>query len=114
MSGGEQPYPVVATKVDLRSEEFQANATANTAAVAKLRAALGEAILGGGEKYTSVMSPPENTHRAERDAPIATIRRRAPARAVAKSPAMAPFTPADRSRFLSKLDELISRGIREP
>jgi acetyl-CoA carboxylase carboxyltransferase component len=53
MSGGEQPYPVVATKVDPRSEEFRANATANTAAVAKLRAALGEATVGGGEKYTS-------------------------------------------------------------
>ncbi len=50
MSGGEQPYPVVATKVDPRSEEFRANVTANTAAVAKLRAALGEAIVGGGEK----------------------------------------------------------------
>ncbi len=53
MSGGEQPYPVVATKVDPRSEEFRANATANAAAVDKLRAALGEAIVGGGEKYTS-------------------------------------------------------------
>jgi acetyl-CoA carboxylase carboxyltransferase component len=53
MSGGEQPYPVVVTKVDPRSEEFRTNATANRAAVDKLHAALGEAIVGGGEKYTS-------------------------------------------------------------
>ncbi|MFN0252010.1 MAG: acyl-CoA carboxylase subunit beta [Kofleriaceae bacterium] len=53
MSGGDQPYPVVATKVDPRTEEFAANSVANTAAVAKLRTALGEAIVGGGEKYTS-------------------------------------------------------------
>jgi len=49
----EQPYPVIATKIDARSPEFRANHEANTAAVAKLRAALTEATVGGGEKYTS-------------------------------------------------------------
>jgi acetyl-CoA carboxylase carboxyltransferase component len=48
-----QPYPVIATRVDPRSDEFRANAEANLAAVAKLSAALHEATLGGGEKYTS-------------------------------------------------------------
>jgi acetyl-CoA carboxylase carboxyltransferase component len=48
-----QPYPVIASRVDTRSEEFRANAEANQAAVAKLRAALAETTLGGGEKYTS-------------------------------------------------------------
>ncbi|HMG53727.1 MAG TPA: carboxyl transferase domain-containing protein [Kofleriaceae bacterium] len=48
-----QPYPVIATRVDPRSDEFRANAEANLAAVAKLSAALHEATLGGGEKYIS-------------------------------------------------------------
>ncbi len=49
----EQLYPVIVTKLDRRSEAFQANRTANAAAVAKLTTALGEATVGGGEKYTS-------------------------------------------------------------
>jgi acetyl-CoA carboxylase carboxyltransferase component len=49
----EQPYPILATRVDPRSPEFRANHEANTAAIAKLAAALHEATVGGGEKYTS-------------------------------------------------------------
>jgi acetyl-CoA carboxylase carboxyltransferase component len=49
----EQPYPVIATRVDPRSAEFRENYETNTKAVEKLRAALDEATLGGGEKYTS-------------------------------------------------------------
>ena len=49
----EQPYPTLATRVDPRSEEFRANDTSNRAAVDKLRAALHEATLGGGEKYVA-------------------------------------------------------------
>ncbi len=48
-----QPYPVIATRVDARSDEFRANAEANRAAVARLSAALHEATLGGGEKYVA-------------------------------------------------------------
>ncbi len=48
----EQPYPVIASKVDVRSPEYRANHDANTAAVAKLQAALREATVGGGPKYT--------------------------------------------------------------
>ena len=48
-----QPYPVIATRVDPRSEEYRANAEANLAAVDKLTRSLHEATLGGGEKYTS-------------------------------------------------------------
>jgi acetyl-CoA carboxylase carboxyltransferase component len=44
---------VIASRVDPRSDEFRANEGANTAAIGKLRAALHEATLGGGEKYTS-------------------------------------------------------------
>ena len=53
MAGAEQPYPVIATKVDRRTEEFRGNEATNRAAVAKLSAALAEATVGGGEKYTS-------------------------------------------------------------
>src|ERR1041385_9243225 len=49
----EQPYPVIATRIDPRSPEYRANHEANTAAVAKLTKALAEATVGGGEKYTS-------------------------------------------------------------
>jgi acetyl-CoA carboxylase carboxyltransferase component len=48
-----QPYTVIATRVDARSDEFRANAEANRAAVARLSAALHEATLGGGEKYVA-------------------------------------------------------------
>ncbi|MDX2090986.1 MAG: carboxyl transferase domain-containing protein [Kofleriaceae bacterium] len=53
MQRAEQPYPVIASKVDRRADEFRANETANRAAVEKLRAALAETTVGGGEKYTS-------------------------------------------------------------
>ncbi len=49
----EQPYPVIADRVDRRSDEYRANHAANTAAVAKLHAAQHEATLGGGEKYVA-------------------------------------------------------------
>ncbi|HEY5946328.1 MAG TPA: carboxyl transferase domain-containing protein [Kofleriaceae bacterium] len=49
----EQPYPVIATRIDGRSPEYRANHDANTAAVGKLHKALREATVGGGEKYTS-------------------------------------------------------------
>jgi acetyl-CoA carboxylase carboxyltransferase component len=49
----EQPYPVIATRVDPRAEDYRANTEANRAAVEKLRAALTETTVGGGEKYTS-------------------------------------------------------------
>src|ERR1700689_3791047 len=49
----EQPYPVIASRVDPRSPEYRSNHVANLAAVAKLAAALHEATLGGGDKYTS-------------------------------------------------------------
>ena len=51
--GDEQPYPRLTTRVDPRSPEFRANHDANHASVEKLRAALAEATVGGGEKYTS-------------------------------------------------------------
>src|SRR5438034_1151730 len=47
----EQAYPVIQTQIDPRSPEYRANHETNTAAVAKLRAALGEATVGGGDKY---------------------------------------------------------------
>ncbi len=53
MSEAEQPYPVLASRVDPRGVEFRANHEANSAAVTTLRAALAEATVGGGEKYTS-------------------------------------------------------------
>jgi acetyl-CoA carboxylase carboxyltransferase component len=49
----EQAYPVIATKIDPRSPEFQANHESNAAAVDKLTKALAEATVGGGERYTS-------------------------------------------------------------
>jgi acetyl-CoA carboxylase carboxyltransferase component len=49
----EQAYPVIQTRVDPRGAEYTANAEQNRAAVDKLRAALAEATVGGGEKYTS-------------------------------------------------------------
>ena len=49
----EQPYPVMASRVDVRGDEYRANDAANRSAVDKLRAALAEATVGGGEKYTS-------------------------------------------------------------
>src|SRR5687767_12464527 len=49
----EQAYPVIATRVDPRGDEFRGNDAANRAAVEKLRGALAEATVGGGEKYNS-------------------------------------------------------------
>ena len=49
----EQPYPVIASRVDVRSVEARANRETNLAAIDKLRTALGEATVGGGEKYTA-------------------------------------------------------------
>src|SRR4051812_36025615 len=51
--GVEQPYPVIASKIDPRSPEYSSNHEANSASVDKLRAALIEATVGGGEKYAS-------------------------------------------------------------
>jgi acyl-CoA carboxylase subunit beta len=48
-----QLYPVIATRIDPRSDEFRANAAANHAAIDKLTTALHEATLGGGDKYNS-------------------------------------------------------------
>ena len=53
MNRDEQPYPILASRVDPRGDEFRANDAANRAAVDKLRAALASATAGGGEKYTS-------------------------------------------------------------
>ena len=53
MSGAEQSYPVIQSKVDRRTEEFRGNDSTNRAAVEKLSAALALATQGGGEKYTS-------------------------------------------------------------
>ncbi len=47
----EQPYPVIATRIDPRSAEYRANHDANSAAVDKLTKSLAEATVGGGEKY---------------------------------------------------------------
>ncbi|MEP6864590.1 MAG: carboxyl transferase domain-containing protein [Deltaproteobacteria bacterium] len=52
-SRDEQPYPRLTSRVDPRSPEFRANHEANSASIDKLRAALAEATVGGGEKYTS-------------------------------------------------------------
>jgi acetyl-CoA carboxylase carboxyltransferase component len=48
-----QQYPVIATRIDRRADDYRANEAANRAAVDKLRAALHEATLGGGEKYVA-------------------------------------------------------------
>ena len=48
-----QPYPILATRVEPRSDDYRANVDANRAAIDKLRAALQEATLGGGDKYNS-------------------------------------------------------------
>ena len=43
MKRGDQPYPVIASRDDPRSEEYRGNRETNTAAIGKLRAALHEA-----------------------------------------------------------------------
>jgi acetyl-CoA carboxylase carboxyltransferase component len=48
-----QQYPVIASRVDLRSPEAGANRDANLAAIDKLRAALRDATVGGGDKYVA-------------------------------------------------------------
>ncbi len=47
----EQPYPVIRTQIDRRSDEYRANHAANSASVEQLDAALREATAGGGDKY---------------------------------------------------------------
>ena len=49
----EQPYPLLVTRIDPRSPEFRANHAANSQSLTGLSAALAEATVGGGEKYTS-------------------------------------------------------------
>jgi acetyl-CoA carboxylase carboxyltransferase component len=49
----DQPYPVLTTKVDRRSETFRDNHAKNAAAVDKLRTALHGATVGGGDKYNA-------------------------------------------------------------
>jgi acetyl-CoA carboxylase carboxyltransferase component len=54
MTGADsQPYPVLASRVDLRSAEYAANLAANRAAIDRLATALREATVGGGDKYTA-------------------------------------------------------------
>ncbi|MCE9579745.1 MAG: acyl-CoA carboxylase subunit beta [Deltaproteobacteria bacterium] len=48
-----QPYPILPTKIDRRSDEYRGNYATNTAAVEKLRGALREATVGGGDKYNT-------------------------------------------------------------
>jgi acyl-CoA carboxylase subunit beta len=48
-----EPYPVLPTAVDRRSEAFAANERANRASLDKLAGVLAQARAGGGEKYTS-------------------------------------------------------------
>ncbi len=47
----EQPYPVIVSAIDPRSERYLAQYQANRAAAEKLAAALREATVGGGDKY---------------------------------------------------------------
>jgi acetyl-CoA carboxylase carboxyltransferase component len=49
----DQPYPVLQTKVDRRSETFRDNHDKNAAAVDRLRSALHGATVGGGDKYNA-------------------------------------------------------------
>jgi acetyl-CoA carboxylase carboxyltransferase component len=49
----DQPYPVLQTKVDRRSETFRDNHDKNAAAVDRLRTALHGATVGGGDKYNA-------------------------------------------------------------
>jgi hypothetical protein len=48
-----QPYPVIATRIDPRSDEYRSNEASNRVSVQELSAALQEATRGGGDKYTS-------------------------------------------------------------
>ena len=49
----EQPYPIFASQIDRRSEDYRKNHDAGRAAVDKLTAALREATVGGGDKYNA-------------------------------------------------------------
>jgi acetyl-CoA carboxylase carboxyltransferase component len=49
----EQPYPVIATKIDRKSAEYQANHAANLRSIDALNAALAKSRAGGGEKYVT-------------------------------------------------------------
>jgi acetyl-CoA carboxylase carboxyltransferase component len=46
-------YPVLATKIDTRSEDYRANRDANQKGLAKVAAAVDEARAGGGDKYVA-------------------------------------------------------------
>ncbi len=49
----EQPYPILESRVNLRSDTYRANLEANLASIDKLGDALARARAGGGEKYVS-------------------------------------------------------------
>jgi acetyl-CoA carboxylase carboxyltransferase component len=49
----EQPYPILRSQLDRKSDDYRINHAAGTAAVAKLATALGAATVGGGDKYNS-------------------------------------------------------------
>lgn len=49
----EQPYPVIATKIDRKCAEYQANHAANLRSIDALNAALAKSRAGGGEKYVT-------------------------------------------------------------
>jgi len=49
----EQPYPVIKSELDKRSDTFKENYDKNLAEVGKLQEALAEARAGGGEKYVT-------------------------------------------------------------
>jgi acetyl-CoA carboxylase carboxyltransferase component len=49
----EQPYPVLASKVDKKSEQYASNRAANLASLDKLEQALAKSRAGGGDKYVS-------------------------------------------------------------
>ncbi|MAQ13657.1 MAG: acetyl-CoA carboxylase carboxyltransferase subunit [Sandaracinus sp.] len=51
-SGDRQPYPVLRSKVDRRSEQFQTNRETALKRLEHIEAALAKANAGGGEKYT--------------------------------------------------------------
>jgi acyl-CoA carboxylase subunit beta len=53
VGSAEQPYPVIASRIDPRSPDYQSNVAANGAAIEKLTKTLHEATVGGGEKYSA-------------------------------------------------------------
>ena len=51
MKSGTQPYPVLPTRVDPRSEGYRHNVEANSEAITALQDALTTSRAGGGERY---------------------------------------------------------------